>query len=551
MLNKRHLLPFWPPLVASLILLAVVIQATTRSIDLNDGVFVYGLDDAYIHMSIARNFVQHGVWGITEFAFSSTTSSPLWTFGLAVIYFLTGVHDITPLLLNILAGIGLLLAVHHVLRRHSVPAVYSLALLLAIIILLPLTTLILSGMEHVLHILLAVLFVHYAAELTGRDPAPALDSPELLRLCLLGALLGASRYEGLFLVLIFCGLLALRLRLAQAVLLGALSVAPVVIYGLVAIANGWEFLPASLTTKSDTAYLAQASFRALVTYFIEDTYHILARQHVMLNLMLGALFVYLFRYEKRRAPADPALLMLVAFVLITLVNVRLVSWPWAGTFSRYEAYLIVLGLVAIPAALGEYLPRTLARKHIPAYAITAALAMFVLYDVYDRYTFIAYENPVVTATRDIYQQQYQMALFLAEYYDGETVAANDIGAINYFARIDNIDLWGLGTVEVARSRSQHLYGTAEIRRITAERGGKIAMLYEPWFDGFGGLPEEWELVGRWTLDRPPVILGHETVSFYAIDPEAADELARNLAAFASRLPAGVIVSGLDDDDHAS
>ena len=36
---------------------------------------VYGLDDAYIHMAIAKNLARHGVWGVTPFHFASASSS--------------------------------------------------------------------------------------------------------------------------------------------------------------------------------------------------------------------------------------------------------------------------------------------------------------------------------------------------------------------------------------------------------------------------------------------------------------------------------------------
>ncbi|MFX1392811.1 MAG: hypothetical protein ACFFAH_04470, partial [Promethearchaeota archaeon] len=46
---------------------------------LNEGNLVYSLDDAYIHMAIAKHFSQKGVWGITDKEFSSTSSSILYT----------------------------------------------------------------------------------------------------------------------------------------------------------------------------------------------------------------------------------------------------------------------------------------------------------------------------------------------------------------------------------------------------------------------------------------------------------------------------------------
>lgn len=542
MLNRRYIFDYGPLLLAGIILLISVAGAVSDSMGHNDGHFIYGLDDAYIHMSIARSFVEHGVWGMTEHGYTSTSSSPLWTLLLALTYFITGPNEIAPLALNIIAGGLVLLAADVVLRRFDVPALYRLVVLLALIVLLPLVTLILSGMEHTLQVATVIAFAGYAAHIAAVEDAPALASRQFGLLCLLGALAGTARYEGLFLVLIFCCFLALRLRIVQAVLLGAASIAPVIIYGLIAIRSGWEFLPTSLMVKSDAGYLSAAGPEAIFTYFVVDTFNIFSNQHVLSMLVVAALGICLYRYEKIRRVTDAPLLLLVAFVLISFVNVRLVAWPFAGTLARYEAYVIALGVVVLVAALGAYLPRRFELRTVPVYALALLLVFFVGRDVYDRYVFLTFENPIVTATRDIYQQQYQMARFLAEYYDDAVVAANDIGAINYFTRIDNIDLWGLGTIEVARARAENQYDTEAIRRITAERGGQIAIVYPDWFAPFGGLPDEWIEVGSWQLDRHPVILGADAVTFYAINPDEAESLAANLAAFMAELPAGVTAS---------
>jgi hypothetical protein len=169
------------------------------------------------------------------------------------------------------------------------------------------------------------------------------------------------------------------------------------------------------------------------------------------------------------------------------------------------------------------------------------LIVFVMNDIWTRYEFIAYDNPVVTGANDVYLQQIQMADFLHTYYDDAVVAANDIGAINYYADIETVDLWGLGTVEVTRARQDNRYSTDVIRDVTAAYGTQIAVVYDTWYAAFGGLPDEWLLVGQWRIERAPVILGYHTVSFYAVNPGVAEELAANLNAYSDRLPAGIAV----------
>lgn len=538
---------WWPALVVSALLLALCGGLIVRSLDYNDGALVYALDDAYIHMSIARNFVEHGVWGITPYAYSSTSSSPLWTLLIAISYVL-GVNEITPLLLNLVLGVAVVFAAERLLRRLRVLALVRLAALALMVILTPLETLVLTGMEHVLQILLVVLFLDAGTRLLAEPPP--LASWAWARLALLGMLTGTARYEGLFLVLIFCGFFALRGRWLHGFSLGALSIVPVIVYGLVAVANGWDFLPASLMTKSDADYLSSAGIPALFTYFVVDTYHILGSQHVLLLPVLAALGLYLFRYYRDGRAWDSAPALLLAFVLLAFINVRLVSWPWPGTFARYEAYLIALVPLVLAAGVGADVPRRFAWRALPAYAVAGLLALFVMRDVVQRYEFVAYDNPAVTATRDVYNQQMQMARFLAAHYDEAVVAANDIGAINYFTNIDNVDLWGLGSIEVARAITEDRYHTDTIRELTASRGTQIAVVYETWFEMYGGLPPEWVAVGRWQVAHDPAILGSDTVTFFAVDPGAAEALAQNLRAFSASLPPGVVEMGayVDGED---
>ncbi len=57
-------------------------------------------------------------------------------------------------------------------------------------------------------------------------------------------------------------------------------------------------------------------------------------------------------------------------------------------------------------------------------------------------------------TTNIYEQQYQMGLFVRRYYQNSTVALNDIGAVNFLADIHCLDLLGLANAEVAGSETK-------------------------------------------------------------------------------------------------
>ncbi|MBN2356156.1 hypothetical protein JXO59_08585, partial [candidate division KSB1 bacterium] len=85
------------------ILLSVFVYAAYIA---NDGHIIYVLDDTYIHMAMAKNIVEYGVFGITPYRVSATSSSPFWTLLLALLYGIFGKSEWLPLFLNYLSGLG-------------------------------------------------------------------------------------------------------------------------------------------------------------------------------------------------------------------------------------------------------------------------------------------------------------------------------------------------------------------------------------------------------------------------------------------------------------
>jgi hypothetical protein len=142
------------------------------------------------------------------------------------------------------------------------------------------------------------------------------------------------------------------------------------------------------------------------------------------------------------------------------------------------------------------------------------------------------------ASHNIFEQQYQMASFLRQFYQGQVVAANDIGAINYLADIRLVDLAGLGTRESAAFKLKRTYGSRQVATVAEQYRTQIALVYDSWFQ----IPAEWTKVGEWQI-RDNVVCGDDTVSFYAVDAAAIPGLTENLQTFASHLPADVIQRG--------
>ena len=90
----------------------------------------------------------------------------------------------------------------------------------------------------------------------GVDPRSRCAPAVARSLLVLAALLAATRYEGLFLVLWACIAFALRRRLGFAVALGLVGLAPMVGNGLWAVSHGWLFFPSSILLKANLPELA-------------------------------------------------------------------------------------------------------------------------------------------------------------------------------------------------------------------------------------------------------------------------------------------------------
>ena len=91
--------PLWFGLIVYWLLTYILLIAAMNN---THGHFGYPLDDTYIHMAIAKHFVNDGSWGVVQNVFSSSTSSPLWTLLIAITYKIFGVNDWTPFLSSLL-----------------------------------------------------------------------------------------------------------------------------------------------------------------------------------------------------------------------------------------------------------------------------------------------------------------------------------------------------------------------------------------------------------------------------------------------------------------
>ena len=513
----------------------IILLFQTLKTDHGQTHLVYALDDPYIHMALAKNMVQHGVWGISRYAFSAASSSPLWTLLLAVVYAITGPHELAPFVLNVFFANGVLGVAYGILRAFRVARLYAGLAVVGIVFLAPLPALVFTGMEHILQTGCVLLFAFVLVRVVSVAQT-RIRSRDTLALLSLALVMTAVRYEGLFMVCIAVGLLLARRHWVQAVLLGVFGCMPPLIYGTVSVINGGFWLPNSILVKSHS--LEPAKILNYLTYDKSDAAVITAPH--LLALCVTALALYALRFTRTRDFWDSRQLLLLIFLITTFMHVQLAGLGW---FYRYEAYLVVLGLVAITvAALDQTaFPVRLSWHAVPYYVMLAVLGFLLLRPLTDRG--LRSLGQIPRATTNIYEQQYQMGLFLHRYYPGIAVAANDVGAIDYLADIHVVDLWGLGNADIARKTVNGTYTVQDVIAITQAANVKIAIVYSPLYPLTGSphenlIPATWQRVRVWTVENR-LVLGDTSVIFYAVDPAVANQLRANLKQFAPELPATV------------
>jgi len=528
---QRH----WPLLLA-LVLLSVAVAASLKLLLGNTGGrLIYVLDDPYIHMAIAKNFSQKGIWGVTGSGFTSNSSSLLWTALLSAVYYFTSPNEVTPFVINIIVCTVLVLWLYRLLLKHQLHSVYLFFVLLVITFVTSFPVLIFTGLEHSLQLLVNFIFVVSAARFLSGDGN---DQGQKAIMLVLAPVLVLVRYEGLFLIFTVCCLLLLRKKYGLTLGILGLALLPLVSYGAFSMWEGWYILPNSVLLKGNIHFNSPKQLIKMVSY----CYYGLALNPHLLILILVALSILYFQLKDRSNLWCYSTVLRIIFLATALLHLQFAQ---THHFLRYEAYLVALGLfitaISLPDIIKSELKTLLQEKQIVRSAILAAAFCSAFSPLFLRAVreFIW----IAPAAKNIYEQQYQMAKFIGRYYAGETVAINDIGAINYYVDINCLDIIGLGSLEVARLRISGRYNGESLSRLSRSKNARIAIIYKKWIERYvGEVPPDWIEVGEWRILRN-LASGDDTVTFYAIGLAEEKALSANLREFSSLLPDDVVESG--------
>ncbi len=545
---KERIQDHWPILVALIALWVTVTLLTLSSLQQTRGYLIYALDDAYIHMAMAKNIAQHGVFGVTKYEFSSSSSSPVWTLLLASIYVVFGIREWMPFVLNVLFASAVLVAIYLILRRASLNTVLLFITLLAVAFLTPFPAMIFCGMEHLLHILLTILFVWYLARtIVENDSVEGVLHFRLL--CLLAIGITMARFESYALLLVGCVLFILRRKWKRSLGLALAGFLPLFMYQYISVSQGWFWLPNSILIRADAsqgevfnsqqAVVINPIFSGLSVYFSNGLSNFNYTPYVS-ALIVTSCALLVVGWVLSKSLWTIGHVSLVLFVLAALAHLQ---FGKIGHFFRYEAYLVALGLFVIAYAFPEIIRLGTPWKQRPRIGIV--IGVIVLYFSFQGLTpliersRISFEQ-IPLACRNIYEQQYQMGLFLQHFYPESNVAVNDIGAVSFLGDVHLLDLVGLASVNVLKLKNEGIFTTEQIQQMCQKKDIAIAIVYDFWFqlERIHGIPATWKKVGTWKISHK-VVCACDEVSFYAVKASEEERLVKSLRRFSSVLSTGV------------
>ena len=498
---------FTAPL-AALATLAVLAVFAMLCAMRTDGHWVYTLDDPYIHLAVAKNFARHGVWGLAPDTHTFCSSSPLWTLLLAGCMKIFGFREWIPGVLNMLCAALVMWRCDRVMERAGLAAFPRLAAGAAILFLAPLTVVASTGMEHCLHILLALCL---------------LTSARAAALAVFSFLAVAARFESLAVVVPLAAALFLEKRRKTAAAVLACGFAPVLLHGFYALSRGGFFLPNSVLLKGRLDLSMKGIFTAYTGVSLRSVHvHILC---VLLLVTAG--------FARAGNAARRFALVLSAACLAHL------TFAECGHFYRYEIYLVVPAMLALAAAWLK--PGCLASLRMEArepwrLAARAGLALALCVPLVLRGVWA--NTRVTRCSGNIYGQQFTVARLFRAMPGTPPVAVNDLGAFSWFCANPVLDLWGLGTTEVAGLKRRGAYDAEAVARLLDGHRAAYIAVFEAWFPR-SQIPPRYLSVARLTISGN-IACTEDTVRLYADGAGRAEVLRETLAALP--LPRGVSVA---------
>jgi hypothetical protein len=363
-----------------------------------------------------------------------------------------------------------------------------------------------------------------------------------------------TRFESYSFVFVGCMLFLIRKKWKYSLVLALAGILPLVLYQYISVSHGWFWLPNSILIRAN-AYQGEifnSQQAVIIDTIISRGFHNFNYAPHVRTLIVTSCALLAVGWIRSRSLWTIGHVSTILFVCMALAHLQ---FGKIGHFFRYEAYLISLGLFIIAYDFSEIIrSETLGKQRLRMYIVLSVIMIYFsvqgLPPLILRSIKSFYRIPL--ACRNIYEQQYQMGLFLQRFYPKSAVAVNDIGAVSFLGDVHILDLVGLANADVLQLKMEGSYTTQQIYQLSRTKDVTIAIVYEPWFrlENLQGVPSEWKKVGVWKINDN-IVCGCDVVSFYAVKTSEQEHLMHNLHLFSSMLPKSVEQSGLYMDMNGS
>jgi len=535
--QKLNLPQSWVLMIAFLTLLIPLLILEYPLLQYSKGIFIYPQDEAYIRMATAKGLAFHGVWGLSGQEFNSASSSILYPMILAVLYKLFGTHLLFPFLINLLAAVVCIMVFKRWLLRQGLTPISQALTLAAIILLTPLHVLVAGGMEHMLQVLFTILFIIKFCEWLAAEGQQDHKRRTLpWNIYALGILMTATRYEGLFVVLVTCMALLIKRKPLLCITFGLVSALPVIFFGIYALHKNAYFLPNSLMMKAIPVPL---DGDAVQRFFKDDLFIRLIYPYntpgsiaaTRLLIVLPLLYWLVFHHLCEQTLYRNMLLFSLAVTILHLAFVNVVL------FFRYEAYLIACAAFITSILIAQYKGARLPQRSGLARWMVVWTSVLLLYPFFSR-SWTAHEE-AFSACLNTYEQSFAAAGFVHQYYNEATVITDDIGATSYLNEGKIMDLSsGIGYMEIARSREGSYLRVEYADYLIKQERPLLAIINE---NKYGrGLLQHWVKIAEWYTNNK--IVSRDThLSIYSLDSLSSPVLKERLQAYEPSLPSAVKV----------
>ena len=481
--------------------------------------YTYLIDDAYIHLAIAKNFAEYGVWGMTKYQFSSSSSSPFFTVIISFLIIIFGNNDLIPLILNLFLSFFCIYFLNKYYSNYFQSSKKVIAASLITVFFSILYLQVLMGMEHVLQISLFIINIYYFQRWIAQD-----FKCKKCEFWFYGTLLfmGLVRFESMFYFVGLAVVFSLLKKAEKAILVLLFGFIPIAIFCFFNYQASGYFFPYSVVVKGSTLnfsgdYLLQISYFLKNKVLLNTSFYKLG--FFPLTMVALILFGNRKKYNFHEIIQDNFLL--IAFSITIIFHTLFAS---LRGFFRYESYLMVaFAMCLIPKITGFF-----NKNFINEFKKDKLIAFCILANLFLMVYKVAFANDFLwNGGKNIYEQQIQTAKFLKKYDTNAKVVANDIGAICYFTDIHLFDIAGLGSKEMINFNkgTMSFNDVAEKTLINYTEKNKydLAIVYEEWLNH--KIPKTWKKVAVLRIkNKTTVALDH--VCIYSINA-SKEEMLRN------------------------